>query len=71
MRNISPLPKSDDKFWDGDVELKDMSKGKSHQHNFVQVTGTEIRCECGFGLFITHEDRLKEGHLYRGDQLIC
>ncbi len=70
MDQLPELPDSKNEFWDGEVQLKNVSKSKSHDHSFKYESSREIRCECGFGLVISQMDRLKDGHLYHGDEFI-
>ena len=68
--NLPDLPTSDSKFWDGEVEVRDMKRNTSHRHFFVREGPSEIRCECGFGLFIKEDDDIKDGHLYHSGVLV-
>lgn len=66
QKSSSPnaLPPSVNRFWDGVVETHDMDRNKTHKHYFDRVGSREIKCECGFGLFIGEGDDVKDGDLY-------
>jgi hypothetical protein len=43
----------------------------NHGGNFKYMTPREIRCQkCNTGFMLEGADRLKDGHLYRGEKLI-
>lgn len=54
-------------------EIHDMSSKMSvtdHDHYFTRTHAGEIVCKCGWGLFITREDEIRDGHLYKNNNLI-
>ena len=70
-RKLNDLPESTNKFWDGEVELREMGKKKSHTHFFEQVASREIKCKCGFGLFIGVGDKVVKGKLtHFGEEIV-
>jgi len=57
---------------DAAKELHDMDGRKSvteHTHYFTEK-GREATCNCGWGLFLDPQDKIKEGHLYRNGKFI-
>lgn len=69
-RPLSDLPETKSEYWeDSECELKKMVERAPHTHYFEKI-GREARCQCGFGLFLSAEDNVRDGHLYLGDQII-
>jgi hypothetical protein len=67
---LDVLPKSGDKFWSlAETKLIDMNyQVPKCEHYMVRRSGTQAECEkCRIGYFTGPFDRVKDGHLYRGD----
>lgn len=51
-----------------EIELK---PSKVCKHFFEYVTATEVKCRtCHVGFYVSMKDRLLNGHLYFGDELV-
>lgn len=72
MTRFEPLPASDDKYWEHSETVKhELQTSPACRHKFLRVKPQQIECErCNMGLYITKEDKIKKGHLYRGNKLI-
>ena len=44
MKNLPPLPPSDNEFWDGEKNKTEL-KEDTHKCEFVKVSPTEIKCK--------------------------
>ena len=69
----SKLEPLDPKKLGEDVEVEEIKlrKPKRCKHFFEYVRANEIKCQkCHFGLFIGPGERLKDGHLYKGETKI-
>lgn len=71
-RGLEELPKSDDEYWtEAERELKTMARPVEHIHFFVKLEGErEARCRCGFGIFLSAEDSVRDGHLYQNGVIV-
>ena len=71
-RSLNDLPSTSDEYWkESEVELRKRQEVAEHRHYFEKVEGArEGKCRCGFGLFLSAEDGIKDGHLYQNGQLI-
>lgn len=76
-RVLDPLPASDDPFWgEAKRELvnikkqREMAKQKGCEHYFEKIDNRVECTKCGIGYFAKPDEIVKDGHLYKDDQLI-
>lgn len=71
-KSLSDLPETKNEFWkDAECELRPTGEVRTHTHYFEKVEGAkEAKCKCGFGLFLSAEDSVRDGHLYQNDKLV-
>ena len=69
-KNLDPLPKSEDEFWEGaevHTNLIPQEVGSKGPHYFVRKSGREAECiHCSWGFVMDPYDVIKDGHLYDG-----
>jgi len=71
-KRLSDLPESSHEYWsDSERNLHKVVQPEEHKHYFEKVEGArEAKCKCGFGLFLSAEDNVHDGHLYQNGQLV-
>lgn len=51
-----------------EIEVKEQQQCK---HMLEYITSTQVQCKtCHVGFYVSLYDRLKDGHLYHGDELV-
>lgn len=69
--SLDALPVSTDEYWDGaDTKKIVMSESPRCEHYFVRTKGTEAKCKCGVGYFLSPGMEVKKGHIYLQDKLV-
>ena len=68
---LGSLPASDDEYWEGaEVNKLSMPDSPKCEHFFVRTKGNHVECKCGAGYFLSPGFELKEGHIYKGKDLV-
>lgn len=68
-KSLPDLPKSEDNFWLGEVELKEIKQRKC-DHEFTLVDRSLKCMKCNMGLYINVDDDFRDGHLYHKGKFV-
>lgn len=68
---LAPLPSSKDEYWaDADINKIELEQPKECNHSFLSY-GRRATCRhCHMGLYLTYQDQVRDGHIYRGEVLV-
>lgn len=71
-KSLSDLPPTSHEYWsEAECEVIKRPEPQEHKHYFEKIEGVrEAKCKCGFGIFLSAEDGVKDGHLYQNGQLV-